>query len=240
MAFGSSSYGSTAYAGSAGSPNPLVIPPTQALSLTLHAPFVLIEHEPGTLIPNLTLHAPTISITHVVATPQTLALTQHPSTPFIQVEPATFALALSGLSVHIPTIVISSAPGTLNMGIYAEFNPHIGSLQPQIVKFIKDPVVTGGCAQCGTLLWATHSRTIPIDSGRVSIGRNKDLNEGLPDDRYQRCARCGWINNKNRATSHQDGSKSGWGITYNEFEVTPDSPLTNTDPNNEWFENKFT
>jgi hypothetical protein len=236
MAFGSSSYGSTAYAGSAGSPNPTAVPSVQALNLTLHAPTILIEHEPGTFALNLSglsVHVPTVIIT-ATPTVQGLTATVNTPTPGILTEPGTFALNLSGLSVHVPTIVITSNPGKLNLGVYADFHPAHGSLAPQIVKFVKDPVVSGGCAQCGTLLWATHERAQPIDSQRVAVGRNKDQNDGVPDDRFLRCARCGWINNMNRAVSHREGSKSGWGITFPEFEIDPDDPLSNQTPNNLW------
>jgi hypothetical protein len=196
----------------------------------------LIEHEPGTFslaLSGLSVHTPTVVIT-AAAPLQGLTASLNDPTPGVLTEPGTFALTISGLTVHVPTIVITANPNICTMGIFAGFNPHLGSLAPQIVKFINDPVVSGGCSQCGTLLWATHERTIPIDSSRVAVGRNKDLNAGLPDDRFQRCARCGWINNLNRNSSQPEGSKSGWAITFPEFEVVPDDPLSNQTPNNLW------
>ena len=49
-----------------------------------------------------------------------------------------------------------------------------------------------------------------IPSDRVSYGLNQDLGS-WKDNRYVRCSRCGWINNLDRETRSQEGSRQGWG-----------------------------
>jgi hypothetical protein len=184
----------------------------------------------------------------VSPTEETLALTLH--APSFQIDAA--------LSVASQDLVLALLAPTLTIDsqFFVQFAfdlvisgpnqnaPGIGFLGVQIRKFINDPVVTGGCAQCGTLLWDSHPNAITIDSDFVAGGLNFDRNSGQPfqpgstgggtgpDDRYVRCARCGWINNMERASSQPQGSKAGWGMSFPEFEVIPNEPA------DEWYERR--
>ena len=60
-----------------------------------------------------------------------------------------------------------------------------------------------------------------IRSTRVGSGRNPDLGT-YRDDRFVRCAKCGFINNLDREVHLPEGSRAGWGFTYGE-EITMDS-----------------
>jgi hypothetical protein len=196
------------------------LPAQIPLTMTVNQPTVIITNFPATVPMTLTLEEPDAT---VVSLPDTQELTMGVEAP----TPNTIGLAGTvpmTMTVNAPTIVITKTPVTIDMRMTYFFV----LFQPRIVRYTRDPVVNGGCAQCGTLLWSTHERAIPIDSERVPRGRNRDKNEGVPDDRYVRCARCGWINNKNRAISHNEGSRAGWGIRYDEQEIVPDDPLTDS------------
>lgn len=52
-----------------------------------------------------------------------------------------------------------------------------------------------------------------IYSESVNYGQNKETPK-YRDDRYVRCARCGWINHLDRERRAPEGSKIGWGINY--------------------------
>jgi hypothetical protein len=60
-----------------------------------------------------------------------------------------------------------------------------------------------------------------VPSKSVKTGRNFDLGP-LADDRYVRCARCGFMNHLDREIHLPEGSQAGWGFTYGE-EITMDS-----------------
>lgn len=51
-----------------------------------------------------------------------------------------------------------------------------------------------------------------IRSSAVKYGRNRDI-DTWDDNRYVRCARCGWVCNLDRDLRGQRGSRQGWGIT---------------------------
>jgi hypothetical protein len=53
----------------------------------------------------------------------------------------------------------------------------------------------------------------PIRSDAVHYGRNKDLGTWR-DDRYIRCARCGFVCHLDRDNPAPKGSKLGWGMDY--------------------------
>jgi len=76
---------------------------------------------------------------------------------------------------------------------------------------IYDPVVTGGCPQCGTFRYKHKSKTIRSEA--VHSGMNLDVGD-YKDDRQVRCGRCGFICNVDRDLHANDGSRIGWGIKY--------------------------
>ena len=210
----------------------------ETLAVTLVIPIVTIAYsEPGQFAPLLMLenHLPVNSFS-----PPEETLVVALETPAFQID-TTFSPPEETLvlAVLTPTLIIDSQVFPLAFNLIGagpnEISPTHGILTTQIRKFINDPVVTGGCAQCGTLLWDSHENAIPIESERVFGGLNFDRNNGQPfqpgagggggpDDRYVRCARCGWINNMDIASSQPEGSRSGWGISFPEFEVIPNEP----------------
>lgn len=58
----------------------------------------------------------------------------------------------------------------------------------------------------------------------VHGGRNPELGT-YRDERFARCARCGFMNHLDRETHLPDGSRAGWGFTYGD-EITLDSSAT--------------
>jgi len=216
-----------------------------ALSLTLIVPIAAVSHSvPGQFPLIIGLQNPAVD-TGIDVTPATQALILTLNAPSLQISstedaagPQTLTLTLLVPSLLIDTnIILNNFAPTFNLTLTGpnQLSPGIGFLGVQIRKFINDPVVTGGCAQCGTLLWDSHPNAISIESERVHGGLNFDRNSGQPfqpgagggggpDDMFVRCARCGWINNMQVASSQPEGSRSGWGISFPEFEVIPNEP----------------
>lgn len=86
-----------------------------------------------------------------------------------------------------------------------------------MARELYDPIVTGGCPQCGTYMYNAGSK--PIKSDAISSGLNPDLT--VPDDRsYVRCARCGFVCNTQRDLHATDGSRLGWGISNTTISAT--------------------
>jgi hypothetical protein len=100
-----------------------------------------------------------------------------------------------------------------------QLSPAIGYLGVTIKKYISDPIVKGGCAQCGTFLYESV-RGRYVRGKVVKRGRNFDEDKGRREDQYVKCGRCGWTNHLNRAIHlAKDGSRAGWGLTYEEIEA---------------------
>jgi predicted nucleic-acid-binding Zn-ribbon protein len=78
---------------------------------------------------------------------------------------------------------------------------------------MKDPVVKGGCPQCGTYLYGQKA----IRSTKISRGEHLDKGKHA-EDKFVRCARCGWILNADRHLSAPEGARLGWGIRYEEVD----------------------
>jgi hypothetical protein len=66
-----------------------------------------------------------------------------------------------------------------------------------------------------------------IHSEAIHSGRNPDLGV-YRDDRFVRCARCGFINNLDREVHLPYGSRAGWGFTYGD-EISMDDSTTTFD-----------
>jgi len=168
----------------------------QTLTLTQNAPTVQVVSLPATFATTLTLNAPTILVT---ATPgaQTLTLSQKAPTP-VNTFPITTVIAdLFSLTLGEPT----------TQGRRVDI---------QVIPYHYDPIVTGGCPQCGTYLY--HEGR-PIRSTAVRRGRNFD--KGSTDDRrYVRCARCGFVCNTDRDILSKRGSNLGWGMRYSNVAKT--------------------
>lgn len=195
---------------------------TQALSLTQQAPTPQISVFPATLALALTLQTANPEVTNVVAASLDLTVdfaVVSGETPVITPDaPALFTLTLT---IYAPTpranrLIDYVAP--FQLGLTSPKNPHRTALSIRIVRYIKDPIVTSGCAQCGTFLYEeVRGRNIRAD--RVSQGRNFDLNGGYREDRWVRCGRCGFLNHPTRNKTEKEGSYVGWGIKYTEIEA---------------------
>jgi len=59
----------------------------------------------------------------------------------------------------------------------------------------------------------------PIRSDAVNYGENAE-NAPRRDDRFVRCSRCGFICHLDRDRRSTEGSKSGWGITNTQVDVS--------------------
>lgn len=77
-----------------------------------------------------------------------------------------------------------------------------------IPRYIYDPVVSGGCPQCGTFLYKKNGKEIRTE--QVTSGRNFEI--GI-EDRYIRCGRCNFPVKISRQSPHPEGSRAGWGRT---------------------------
>jgi len=78
-----------------------------------------------------------------------------------------------------------------------------------MADYYYDPIVNGGCPQCGTYLYSEGRR---VRGRAVRRGRNFDKGS-LDERRFVRCARCGFVCNTDRDTTSKRGSRLGWGIT---------------------------
>ena len=196
MTISSSAYGSLSYGGTFG---PAVGDPVTVQPATFILTLSLLVSDTPLDIPNQTLpvtvHTPTV---HIYNYPATLAQVITLNAPLLRID-----------SVFRP----SSGYGPITLGVFAGFNFKTGrSLQPRIVRYIKDPIVNSGCPQCGTLLFNEGRQ---LRTKEVSYERNFD--KGQYNDRsYVRCVRCGFICNTERDNSNPRESRAGWGINYTE------------------------
>jgi hypothetical protein len=196
---------------------------TLALTLTQHAPVPFVGVFPSNLSMLLS-QQPEITVVGGQAPLQTLTLSLVPEGIEILKDPATFALGLTlhqaGTNVGYAFIGVP-APFLLNLS--SPGVPYGNTLRVRIVRYIKDPVVNGGCAQCGTFLYK-QVRGKQVRGESITIGRNFDK-DNLREDNYIRCGRCGFINHPQRNTEQPEGSRTGWGIRYDPLEVVPNEPL---------------
>lgn len=206
--------------------------PEQQLAITLQAPVVTIEYnEPGQfplLLAGPEVNAPTIQISPDVFATLDLVLALH--APSLSISNAITPVVLSlGLTLEASTLTIDSQvfPASFGLTISSAntLSPTIGVLSVSITKYIKDPLRTGGCAQCGTFLYESV-RGRSVRGVVIKRGRNFDQDKGRREDRYVKCGRCGWTNHLDRAVHLQpDSSRAGWGLNYEQFEVIPNDPL---------------
>lgn len=220
-------------------PIPLVhsFPATFAVSLSLQVPTINISSQ--VLIQSLTLtqYAPGYQ-NRVFPDTQALTLTQHTPAHSPTVVPDTFdltiafatedieikdlpALFTTTLTLNAPIVNISWAPtGTsapLRLNLMSPKNPYKTALGIRIVRYIKDPIVTSGCAQCGTFLYE-EVRGRQVRGERITQGRNFDLGD-YKEDGWIRCGRCGFINHPTRNPTDKSGSRVGWGLKFDEIEA---------------------
>ena len=208
---------------------------TQTLSLTVHTPTIATYSVPATVPGVLTILTP-VPIIEPIPTTVTMAITAEDSPAEPTATPATVEMTASteaptpvdvttatllnlGLTINSPLVVIKAIIGPVLMTVSAGFSPTVGSLAPTIVRYIKDPIKTGGCAQCGTFLYESV-RGREVRGEVVKRGRNFDLDKGRREDRYIKCGRCGWTNHLDRAVHvSPDSSRMGWGLKYEEIEA---------------------
>lgn len=203
----------------------VVAPAAQTLALTLQTPLVLLTPIPEEVDLGLSVQAPLIHITIEPAI-QSLSLVVGGvliPTPEVKPVATTLSLTLVGLDVLIPTIAISSRPKRLRLEVTGPnmLNPRVGYLNVVITRYISDPVQTGGCPQCGTLLYDT-GRDMKTD--QVVHGRHW---ESRYEDDYTRCARCGFPVKRYRHPAYNEGDWVGWGLRYDEIATEPVEPFTN-------------
>ncbi len=215
-------------------PTPAVVP----LLINVVTPDgIALTITPATLAGALSVVAPTVIVTHLDTT-QTLAIGVVEPVTEVSDLPSQATLAI-GIEIPIPNIivvggvlaisvsvlgptpVISKLPLKLTMGIFGPnmLNPKKGFLRVKIVKFISDPIQTGGCPQCGTFLYDTGR---DIKTEQVVHGRHWETRYA---DDFTRCARCGFPVKRYRHPSYNEGDWVGWGLKYQEFEVVPNEPL---------------
>ena len=204
MAYAGYPYGSAPLGGTAGIAG--VSAADQLLNLTLHAPVVHISVIPSVLALALTLEVPNISKNPVPVFD--LNLTIHAPIPTVINTTASLPLALT---IHAPFIMHDNRvyPSTVNMGI--------SIYVPRYIRYIKDPIRSGGCPQCGTFLYKEYGAR-ELHSEAVFTGRSFDV-EG--EDKFIRCSRCDWLVKPKRTPSHRKGAYTGWGLTYEEVRATP-------------------
>lgn len=191
------------------------LPATIAGSLTLSSPLIIVTAHPATVSVLATLES---AIPTPTATPVEITGTLTLDDPIPNAITTAATLNLS-LTINAPTPVTSHAVGVgiggaLPLTISAGFSPTVGSIQPTIVRYIKDPIVTGGCPQCGTFLYKEGAKEIRSEA--VYHGRNFEIRG---DDDFVRCGRCGFILEPDKHPSHRRGSKTGWGMRYTEVEA---------------------
>jgi len=216
-------------------PEPAVVP----IAITAETPVIIvITVAPATLAGALSVVAPTVNIINLPAT-QTLAVSMIQPVPEVSDLPAPATLAI-GIEIPIPTIIVTAATlgisvsvltptpvvsqiiPRMNMGIFGPnmLNPAVGYLSIVFPRFLRDPIRTGGCPQCGTFLYGEYGAKT-IKSEPILYGRNFDI-EG--EDRYIRCARCNWPVKPKRTPAHRKGAYTGWGLKYDEDEIIPNEP----------------
>ena len=180
MAYGTYSYGSAAYGGASGS-YLIVEVASQSLSLSIKSVGIQIVSSPSTIAGVLSIKAP---VTHITKTAdnQTTTLTVYDANINIYEHPATHALTLSLKSPNC-SIAHNHVIPRLTMLVK----------QPTKVRYIYNPVVTGGCPQCGSYLYHQeifHNNPVGLKrnlrSKGVNRGRNFDKGR-LKDKKYVRC-----------------------------------------------------
>lgn len=171
-------------------------PGTQPLNLSVDSPSYLMTVVPNTLTSSITLNAPNINIAIAVGT-ATLPMTASVLAP----------------SIHISMVI---RPQIFLLNLKSPKSPDRFELSIRVVRYIKDPIVTGGCPQCGTFLYKNKGRYVRSEA--VHTGRSQD--RGVFDDRKQiKCGRCGFICFTQRDISQPEGSRTGWGMKYDEIEA---------------------
>jgi len=194
-----------------------VVGAPQALSLALQVPVVTIEYNnPGEFPLTLMLENPTPTNTIIPAT-ETLVLAVHAPTLAISNSITPSALGLV-LALQTPSLTIDSQVFAPTFNIVATgpygLSPTIGYLTVTSQRTLRDPIVVGGCPQCGTFLYPKKGRDMPTEA--VSIGRNF---ENVKDDQFIRCGRCGFLVKRSRHPAMPDRSRAGWGINYTEVDA---------------------
>ena len=87
-----------------------------------------------------------------------------------------------------------------------------------VLRYLRDPEVTGGCPFCGTYLYDTK-RSYSVRSKAINYGRNEDR-DALKDNKYVRCGKCGFVCQTQRDLKSNQRSHLGWGLKYPEAEQT--------------------
>jgi len=209
---------------------------TQSISLTLNTPVMRLYDLPSVLAGLITINAPvpiitkepsvvpiTLTLENAIANPTATPTTIEGTLGILGPIPNAITTATTlnlTLTINAPSPIISASTGigvggALPLTISAGFSPTIGNIQPTIVRYIKDPIVTGGCPQCGTFLYKEYGAT-KIDSDDVFRGRNFSIRK---EDEYYKCSRCNFLVKVKRHPSHPKGSKTGWGMKYDEIEA---------------------
>jgi len=215
---------------------------TGALNFSLHAPTVTLSSSATTtaLALTSTLNDPGVVGGAVIsATKQELVTSLKDPTLSYDYSFTVTALELT-LALSDPQCSIDSTSSSSALDLTLTFNdptyksdtyiyPSFLSLNlrqraSEIQRYIYDPIVKGGCPQCGTLLYYEEpSSNNPVGGRRVRsraihAGRNRDRGT-YHDNKYVKCARCGFVCNTERDLSASRGSNLGWSINYTEIEA---------------------
>jgi len=189
------------------------LPASVAAGITVNAPTVIVTKFPSEVAMTITAED---SIPEPTGTPADVGLTLGVYAP-IPNAVTTATVINMFLTVNQPTVIVSKRPLNITMN-FAYPVPNT-DMALTIVRYIKDPIKTGGCAQCGTFLYESV-RGRQVRGEVVKRGRNFDQDKGRREDRYIRCGRCGWINHLDRAVHVQpDSSRMSWGLKYTEIEA---------------------
>lgn len=195
-----------------------------ALSLTLNVPVAAVSYsQPGQFPLVLSIPVPMVDTTLSVL-PATQNLTLTLNAPSLTIDssedaagPQTLTLTLLAPSLIIDSNSSPSSPGyfALNLTGPNELNPQVGRLTVTIRRYISDPIVTGGCPQCGTFLYKEYGAK-KLKSEAVFRGRSFDIHG---EDTYYFCARCKFPVKVKRHPPHRKGAWTGWGLRYDEIEA---------------------
>jgi ribosomal protein S27AE len=193
--------------------------PLQTLTLTQQAPVPETRVFPALLTLNLTQQA----VVHNVkgrAPEQQLVVAIGGQVTNVKDDPSLFTInmALYQPTTNLSKVVVGAA-GPFRLYVNAGFDPRRGSLQPTIVRYIKDPIQTGGCPQCGTFMYMKKSR--PVRGVSIRRGRNFDKT-AYREDKWLKCGRCGWTLHPDRSHDQKEGSRAGWGLRYDEIRADAD------------------
>ena len=202
MGYGGFSYGSSPLGGAAAATG---FAESQDLTLTLSAPVVRISGQAPLQALTLTLLTPTPKMPIQITT---LTLTLNAPVTIVSSQAATLPLTLT---LYTPSLFISSTAKVSVNGLTLRTSLY----KPRVVRYIKDPIRSGGCPQCGTFLYQEYGATV-IKSEPVLYGRSFDI-EG--EDKFFKCSRCNWLVKPKRTPPHRKGSYTGWGLRYDEVEA---------------------